>query len=92
MLKYILQQKCFYLCEAGESRTPTLTRGSALMHKGSVLESKENINLCYSATAILDTHTSTHQSLTPSPKHCLKYHWFKMTDSFPVLISLVLNF
>lgn len=44
------------------------------MNKGSVLEKKENINLCYSATAILDTQID----------------W--MTDSFPVLVSLVLSF
>lgn len=37
-VEYILIQKSFYLSEAEENCTPTLTHGSVLMHEGSVAE------------------------------------------------------
>lgn len=44
MVEMNLWQICFYLTEAGESCTPTSTRGLGLMHEGSAAKTVLNMH------------------------------------------------
>lgn len=59
MVEMNLWQICFYLTEAGESCTPTSTRGSGLMHEGSaaktVLNMHDSVFVCVFLTENLKT-------------------------------------